>query len=156
MKASAGVLFGRDSSEGDFTGSTGYTPFYGFPRSLRIIVADDERDTVMTLKAILDDEGHDVIGVYSGSAVLSALREFRPDVVILDIAMPDISGFVLAKRIRAQFSAVHPMLIAISGLYNKGPDKALAQAVGFDHHLAKPCLPADVLALLAPLTNPDQ
>ena len=153
MRASAGVFFGGDSSGRDVPGSTGYTPFRGFPRSLRVIVADDEKDTVMTLKAVLDDEGHDVVGVYSGAGVLSALREFRPDVLILDIAMPDVSGFVLAKRIRAQFGAVHPMLIAISGLYNKGPDKALAQAVGFDHHLAKPCHPAEVLALLAPLTN---
>ena len=105
-------------------------PTTAFPRSLRVIVADDENDTVMTLKAILDDEGHDVIGVYSGSDVLSALREFRPDVLILDIAMPDISGFVLAKRIRAQFGAVHPMLIAISGLYNKEPDKVTGASSG--------------------------
>jgi len=156
MRASAGVFFGGDSSRRDVAGSTGYTPLHGFARSLHIIVADDEKDTVMTLKAVLDDEGHDVIGVYSGSAVLSALREFRPDVLILDIAMPDISGFVLAKRIRAQFGAVHPMLIAISGLYNKGPDKVLAQAAGFDHHLAKPCHPAEVLALLAPLLHPGE
>lgn len=154
MNASPGLFFGGGPSGRHAAGSSGYTPFHGFPRSLRIIVADDEQDTVMTLKAILDDDGHDVMGVYSGSAVLNALREFRPDVLILDIAMPDISGFVLAKRIRAQFGAVHPMLIAISGLYNKAPDKALAQAVGFDHHLAKPCHPAEVLALLAPLTNP--
>ena len=154
MRTSAGLFFGRDSSGPDVGGTSGYSPFHGFPRSLRIIVADDEKDTVTTLKAILDDDGHDVMGVYSGAAVLQALREFRPDVLILDIAMPDISGFVLARRIRAQFGAVHPMLVAISGLYNQAPDKALAQAVGFDHHLAKPCHPADVLALLAPLTNP--
>jgi DNA-binding response OmpR family regulator len=154
MRASGGLFFGGDSSGRHAAGNSGYTPFYGFPRSLRIIVADDEKDTVTTLKAILDDEGHDVVGVHSGSQVLGALREFRPDVLILDIAMPDISGFVLARRIRAEFGAVHPMLIAISGLYNKGPDKVLAQAVGFDHHLAKPCHPAELLALLAPLSNP--
>jgi DNA-binding response OmpR family regulator len=156
MTASAGMFFGEDSSGRKAAASSAYTPFYGFPRSLRIIVADDEKDTVTTLKAILDDEGHDVVGAYSGSQVLSALREFRPDVLILDIAMPDISGFVLAKRIRAQFGAVHPMLIAISGLYNKAPDKVLAQAVGFDHHLAKPCHPAELLALLAPLSAPGE
>ena len=154
MSASTGVFFGGDSPRRDGAGTNGYTPFHGFPRSLRIIVADDEKDTVITLKAVLDDEGHDVMGVYSGSAVLTALREFRPDVLILDIAMPDISGFVLAKRIRARFGAVHPMLIAISGFYNKGPDKVLAQAVGFDHHLTKPCHPTEVVALLAPLMNP--
>lgn len=109
----------------------------------------------MTLKAILDDEGHDVTGVHSGSAVLIALRELRPDVVILDIAMPDISGFELARNIRARFGAVHPLLIAISGRYNKGPDKILARLAGFDHHLTKPCAPADVVALIAPVANPD-
>ena|SRR5687768_14749397 len=155
MKASADLFFGTDSSGRDSARDSGYRPLYGFPRSLRIIVADDEKDTVMTLKTILDDEGHDVVGVYSGAGVLSALRDFRADALILDIAIPDISGFVLAKRIRAEFGAVHPLLIAISGLYNKGPDKLLAKVAGFDHHLAKPCDPAEVVALLAPLMDPD-
>ena len=68
MKASAGFSSVETHPGAMSPGSTGYTPYYGFPRSLHVIVADDEKDTVMTLKAILDDEGHDVMGVYSGSA----------------------------------------------------------------------------------------
>jgi DNA-binding response OmpR family regulator len=65
----------------------------GVPRSLRIIVADDERDTVLTLTMILRDEGHDVQAAYNGSRVLPLVREFDPDVVMLDIALPEKSGY---------------------------------------------------------------
>ena len=147
--------FGSDASSRDAAPTSGYRPFYGFPRALRIIVADDDKDTVVTLKAILDDEGHDVVGVHSGPEVLRELRDQRPDVVILDLAMPEMSGFEIAEEIRARFGPIHPMLIAISGLYNKRPDKILAQIAGFDHHLTKPCAPADIVALIAPLANPD-
>jgi PleD family two-component response regulator len=56
------------------------------PRSLRILIADDERDTVLTLMMLLRDEGHEVRGVYSGRQVLGAIRGFDPDVLVLDIA----------------------------------------------------------------------
>ena len=156
MKDSAGIFFGSDSSERHASPGPGYQPLYGFPRSLRIIVADDHKDTVITLKAILDDEGHDVMGVFTGALVLKAVREFRPDVVILDIAMPDLSGYEVAKAIRERFGAFHPLLIAISGRHNDGRDRTLSRVAGFDHHLAKPCDPAQILALIAPLANPDE
>jgi DNA-binding response OmpR family regulator len=155
VKSLQDLFFGIRSSGRDPAPGSGYTPLYGFPRSLRIIVADDDKDTVVTLKAILNDEGHDVVGVCSGREVLREVREFRPDVVILDIAMPEMSGFEIAKELRARFGIVHPMLIAISGIYTKRPDKILAQVAGFDHHLTKPCAPTDILALIAPLANPD-
>jgi PleD family two-component response regulator len=78
----------------------GYFEPHRYPRSLRIIVADDERDTVLTLTMILKDEGHDVQGVYAGSRVLPLVREFDPDVVLLDIALPEKSGFEIAQEIR--------------------------------------------------------
>lgn len=115
---------------------------------LRIIVADDERDTVLTLVTLLRDEGHEVRGLYRGSDVLRAVEDFDPDVVLLDIAMPDMSGYEVAKEIRARYGLVKPRLIAISGRYTQGSDKVLAEIVGFNHHVAKPYEPNALLALL--------
>jgi CheY-like chemotaxis protein len=111
--------------------------FDGVPRSLRIIVADDERDTVLTLTMILRDEGHDVQGVHNGSRVLPLLREFDPDV-----------GEEIRKRPRGR----RVLMIGISRRYKQGSDKVLADLKGFDHYLVKPFDPAALLQLLAPLT----
>ena len=115
---------------------------------LRILIADDEPDSVATLQMILADEGHDVRGVYRGADVLPALERFPADVVLLDIAMPELSGFEVALQIRRKYGEWKPHLIAISGRYKTGADKMMAQAAGFNHHLAKPYEPAALLDLL--------
>jgi DNA-binding response OmpR family regulator len=115
---------------------------------MRIIVADDERDTVETLKLLLSDEGHDVVGLQRGGEVLDAVDAFNPDAVLLDIAMPDMSGYEVAKEIRRRYGEVRPLLIAISGRYKKASDKMLAEIVGFNHHIPKPYDPEDLLSLL--------
>jgi len=76
--------------------------------------------------------------------------DFDPDVVLLDIAMPDLSGWEVARTIRARRGAERPLLIGISGEYKQGADKVLAQILGFNHYLLKPYAPSDLLALLAP------
>ena len=120
------------------------------PRSLRIIVADDDRDSVLTLMMLLREEGHEVRGVYSGRQVMGHVLDFDPDVVLLDIAMPELSGWEVARTIRARRGADRPLLIGISGEYKQGSDKVLAQILGFNHYLVKPYAPAELLALLAP------
>ena len=124
-------------------------------RALRIVVADDDRDTVNMLSIILRDEGHVVHGVYTGKDVLPAVRTLNPDAVILDIAVPGLSGYAVAQEIRYSYVAARcPLLIAISGMWKEHPDKRVAQQVGFDAHLQKPCDPAELLGLLGPLTAP--
>jgi DNA-binding response OmpR family regulator len=123
-------------------------------RSLRILVADDDRDSVLTLKMLLTDEGHEVRGVYSGRHVMGAVIDFEPDVVLLDIAMPDMSGWEVARVIRDRRGAERPLIIGLSGEYRMGADRILAQILGFQHYLVKPYAPADLLALLAPLRDP--
>jgi two-component system CheB/CheR fusion protein len=119
--------------------------------ALRILLVDDERDTVETLKAILEHEGHTVLGLHSGKEVLPAVRMFRPDVVILDIAVPGYSGYALAQMVRFSFTDLRrPLLIAITGMWKEFADRRLAEQVGFDHHLVKPCDPSALLALLPP------
>ena len=114
---------------------------------MRVLVADDNRDAALTLSALLCDEGHVVDEVYNGSQVLDAMRTFKPDAVLLDIKMPGLNGWDVARLIRSRYGST-PLLIAISGHYLKGPDKILAEIAGFDHHLAKPCDPNALLSLL--------
>lgn len=118
---------------------------------LRIIVADDDRDTVWTLAAILRDEGHAVQGVHRGEELLRAARFMRPDVAVIDLAMPGMSGYAVAQELRNMFyPAPAPLLVAISGMWLHGSDRLLALQLGFDHHLAKPCDPHELLAILDP------
>lgn len=122
--------------------------------ALRVLVADDERDTVDVLTAILRDEGHVVHGVCSGKEVLPAALLLRPDVLICDIAIPGVSGYAVARAIRHSFTEVRrPLMIAISGFWKETPDRMVAEQVGFDHHLLKPCDTERLLELLAPLQN---
>jgi DNA-binding response OmpR family regulator len=121
-------------------------------RALRVLVADDDRDTVDTLAAILEAEGHMVQRAYSGKDVLPTVRFFRPDAVILDISVPGISGYAAAQAIRYSFTDIRrPLLIAMSGVWKEPADRQVAEQVGFDHYLLKPCDPRELLALLATL-----
>jgi len=101
---------------------------------------------------VLREQGHVVHGAYSGKEVLPAARILRPDAIILDISVPGMSGYAVAQEIRNTFlEARRPLLIALSGLWKEPSDRMLAQQVGFDHHLLKPCDMAELLALLEPL-----
>ena len=116
-------------------------------RHLRILVADDDRDTVLTLATLLKDEGHAVREVYRASDVLRVMYELAPDAALLDIGMPGMTGYDVAREIRALFGP-RPTLVAVTG-WKKASDRIAAQMAGFDHHLAKPFDPAALLALLA-------
>lgn len=115
---------------------------------LRVLVADDDRDTAVMLAAILRDEGDEVHTVLRGDEVLDVVRLFRPDAVLLDLNLPGMSGYAIAHEIRERHGAVAPMLIAISGVWKDTSERLAGQAMGFDHYLVKPCDPKQVLALL--------
>jgi CheY-like chemotaxis protein len=119
---------------------------------LRILVADDERDTVTTLAAILQDEGHEVREVYRGAEVLRLVQEFDPDVALIDIGMPGMTGYDVARELRQRYGKSRPMLIAVTG-WKQSSDKILAKLAGFDHHLAKPFDPQALLRLIEPLSS---
>ena len=121
-------------------------------RRLRVLIADDERDQVTTLAAILNDEGHDVREVYRGNEVLRMMADFDPDVALVDIGMPGMSGYDVAREVREQYGKARPLLIAVTG-WKKPSDRILAQLVGFDHHLPKPFEAQQLLELLEPLAS---
>ena len=120
-------------------------------RALRIIVADDDRDTALTLSAILRQEGYEVSEVYRGDAVLERVHEYRPDVVLLDIGMPGMTGFEIAQKLRHQLGQACPLLIAITA-WNERSAKVLGKLVGFSYYLTKPYSTDDLLEVLAQLT----
>ena len=118
------------------------------PVRLRVLVADDNRDTTEVLAAILRDEGHDVHIALRGDEVSEIDRLIRPDALILDINMPGMSGYAVAREIRERRGPLAPLLIAISGAWKERAEQRLAQDVGFDYYLRKPCEPAELVALL--------
>ena len=120
-----------------------------YEEQLRILVVDDDRDTLDTLSFILKDEGYVVHSATSGQEALRAVRVFRPDVVIHDIAVPGMSGYAVAQSIRYGFTDLRrPFMIAISGVWKELPDRRVAEQMGFDEYLTKPCDTAELLRLL--------
>ena len=117
---------------------------------LRILIADDERDQVATLALLLQDEGHEVREVYRGSEVLRMVSDFDPDVALIDIGMPGMTGYDVAREIRQVFGKERPLLIAVTG-WKQSSDRILARLAGFDHHLAKPFDPQALLEIIRPL-----
>jgi signal transduction histidine kinase/CheY-like chemotaxis protein len=107
-----------------------------FP-SRRILIVDDNRDSADTLGALLGTLGALVRVVYTGHAALDALGTFCPDVVILDIGMPEMDGYAVARRIRASAHNARVLLIALTG-WGEDHDKQRARSAGFDHHVVKP------------------
>ncbi|KXU83409.1 hypothetical protein CI15_30455 [Paraburkholderia monticola] len=103
----------------------------------RILVVDDNRDAADVLSTLLQDDGHEVETAYSSRDALALLQRFEPDVVLLDIGLPEIDGFELARRIREKAALQHVRLIALTG-YGQEEIKARASSVGFAAHLLKP------------------
>jgi DNA-binding response OmpR family regulator len=120
---------------------------------LRILVADDDRDTANMLAMVLRDEGHEVQVTLRGDDALEVCRLFRPDVLIADINMPGTSGYAMARELRERHGDLAPVLIAISGVWTQTTDRLLGKAVGFDHYLLKPCDPKEVIRLIEPLRS---
>jgi len=105
--------------------------------SLRIVVADDNRDAAATLAALLELSGHEVAVVNDGAAALEAIEESRPDIALLDIGMPTLNGYDIAKRVRATEWGGAITLVAVTG-WGQDADRDQAFAAGFDHHWVKP------------------
>ena len=118
-------------------------------RALRVLVVDDERDIVLTLIALLCDEGYEAKGAYSAADALVALAEFDPDALIVDIALPAaVAGRSPTRAQLGPYGEQRPLLIAISGRYSKSSDRILGEISGFNYQLAKPFDPIELIALL--------
>jgi signal transduction histidine kinase/CheY-like chemotaxis protein len=113
----------------------------------RVLVADDNVDAAESLSLVLSLQGHQTRTAHDGEEALSLARDFRPEVMILDVAMPRLSGHDLARRIRAEEWGSQVLLIAASG-WGHEEDKQRSREAGFDHHLVKPVESATLERLL--------
>ena len=120
--------------------------------SLRVLVVDDNVDTVTTLALLVTESGHDVRTAYDGSTVLEAALDYRPNVVLLDIGLPGLNGFEVAKQLRQQPALQNAVLVAMTG-YGGESDLQRSFAAGFDHHLVKPGDFGKVLQILATVSE---
>ncbi len=103
----------------------------------KILVADDNRDAAESMGLLLQIAGHDVRIVHDGIAALDTGAAFQPDVALVDIGMPELSGYEVAERARAEPWGQRTLLIAVTG-WGQESDKRRALEAGFDHHLTKP------------------
>ena len=142
---------GGGEDRGRLSLASGHANGRGAQRPIRIFVADDDRDTVLLLRMLLETEGYEVMGAYDAPSVLQGVREFEPDAVLLDIGMPQMTGYDLARELR-RTRGNDLLLIAVTA-WNKFSDKMAAHIAGFDHHVSKPYQPAEILALLEPLAG---
>jgi PAS domain S-box-containing protein len=113
-----------------------------------VLVADDNRDAADTLALLLDMDGYETAVAYGGLQALDGIRRTRPDAAILDIGMPDLNGYEVARRIREEEWGRNLFLLAITG-WGHPDDVARAKAAGFNEHLTKPVDADNVVRLLA-------
>lgn len=113
----------------------------------RVLIVDDEPDAADSMAVLLSLEGYDVKTAHSGSTALAHLPSFAPEAVLLDIGLPDVSGYDVAAQIRRARPDEPILLIATSG-YGSQEDLDRSKSVGFDHHLVKPVDPEVLLDLL--------
>lgn len=107
------------------------------PDAPRILVVDDNQDAAVLLATAMEAEGHPVHVSLDGRAALDAFEQFEPHVVLLDIGLPGLDGYEVARRIRAAPRGARVMLVAVTG-YGQQKDVSRARCAGFDHHLLKP------------------
>jgi CheY-like chemotaxis protein len=119
----------------------------------RVMVIDDNRDAANSLASLLSMCGAVTTAAYSGEEALSRLDAADAAVLFIDIGMPGMDGFEVARRIRErQQAGKRPVLIAVTG-WGQPQDRAAALAAGFDHHLTKPADPALLFRLLQELKD---
>ena len=116
--------------------------------SRRVLVVDDNPDAAESLALLLRVEGHEVRTAHDGPAALKAATEFQPEVIFLDIGLPRVSGYEVARQLREQLGLKKVLLVAVTG-YGQEEDRRRSREAGFDAHLTKPADPAALHELLA-------
>ncbi|MBX6312714.1 MAG: PAS domain S-box protein [Isosphaeraceae bacterium] len=106
-------------------------------RGLRVLVVDDNRDTAVGMARLLKSSGYEVTTAHDGPTAVELARAERPDAILLDIGLPGIDGYEVARQIRNEEGGRDTLLIAVSG-YGQQGDRERSRLAGFDHHLVKP------------------
>jgi len=113
----------------------------------RVLIADDNRDAAESLGILLEMEGHEVVLAHDGKEALDAFEHEHPEVVLLDIGMPEMNGYEVARRVRQDPAGRDTTLVAVTG-WGQDSDRARAVEAGFDYHFTKPVEPRRLVDLL--------
>jgi CheY-like chemotaxis protein len=113
----------------------------------RVLIIDDAKDVADVTVEMIRSLGHIAEAAYDGTAAMGKAVQFQPDTVLIDLVMPEMDGFELARELRAMFPGNPPKFIAYSG-YKQAAFQDAARAVGFDEYLTKPASLADLEKLL--------
>ncbi len=119
-------------------------------RQCRVLVVDDNVDAAESIAMLLRMAGHNVRAVYDGPEALNAAATFQPELILLDIGLPGMDGYEVARQLRSRTASRDTMLVAVTG-YGQDEDFRRSREAGFDHHLVKPADPATLLSLFAHL-----
>jgi CheY-like chemotaxis protein/two-component sensor histidine kinase len=120
------------------------------PRGRKVLVVDDNVTSAQSLELLLTLEGHEVQVVHDGPSVLEAVSHHHHEIVLMDIGLPGMSGYEVARQLRQQPELGSLLIVAVTG-YAEDEARRLSREAGFDHHLVKPVDPDVILALLASL-----
>jgi CheY-like chemotaxis protein len=125
----------------------------GVPR--RLLVVDDDVDTIRTITTLLQNLGHEVVAAHDGHAALEVARALRPDIILLDLGLPGVDGYRVAEILRREGRLGATRLIVISG-YGQVEDRKRSQDAGFDYHFVKPVNFEELISVISlPLRNGD-
>ena len=113
------------------------------------MVVDDDVDAVQGMAFLLKLAGHGVVAAHDGPAAIEVARTCRPQIILLDLGLPGMSGYEVARRLREEPASRDALISAVSG-YGQEEDRHRTQAAGFDHHLVKPIGYDELFTLLAP------
>jgi PAS domain S-box-containing protein len=114
----------------------------------RILVVDDNQDTAASLVMLLQQDANEIRAAYDGPEAIQTAQQFRPDVVLLDIGLPNLNGYDVARHIRAQPWGRNMLLVALTG-WGQGEDRRKSKEAGFDYHLVKPVKYGSLVELFA-------
>ena len=124
-------------------------------RALRVLVVDDNAAAARVLEMLIQTSGHRVRLAHTGSTALAAALEYHPDVMLVDIGLPEMDGFEVARRVRQQPELPETVLVAVTG-YGQDSDRQRSKEAGFDHHLLKPADFNQLRQLLAAVAAKDR
>ena len=122
-------------------------------RPLRVLLVDDNADTILSFSMLLVAFGHDVRTAHDGLTGIQVALDYKPDVALLDIGLPGLNGHEVARRIRKEPTLKNVVLIAMTG-YGQDSDRQTSFDAGFNHHLVKPARFEDVKQILATVAVP--
>lgn len=118
------------------------------PGQLRVLIVEDNRDMARTMRTLLSRSGHEVQLAHSGPSGVEAARQWKPDVVLCDLSLPEMDGFEVARTLRQDPSLAATRLIAVSG-HGRDEDRRGSHDAGFNLHLTKPVDPFELERILS-------